>query len=265
MVAYLMATKRHFSYRQFSRKAGYASPNYLRLIADGKRNLSHESIGRFARALELTAKEHEAFEALVLLDQAKSDSERNLYYARLRKTRAKASSAGRLEQAQFDVYSSWYVLPIREMVLLPNFREDPQWIARRLEPAIKPSQASQALELLLKVGLISRNAEGRLVPSEIKLATPPKVQSLAFRNYHRALLDHSAQALDRLSTNKRNITSVTVGMSSRQYDLVCKKIEEFRMELLDLIEDDPTPDHDKEVHLLGFQVVPLTQEKEHAS
>jgi uncharacterized protein (TIGR02147 family) len=260
MIDYLSATKIHFSFRQFSRKAGYASPNYLRLIADGKRNLSHESIGRFARALELSAKEHESFEALVLLDQAKTDAERNIYYRRLKKRRARSSPLARLENEQFEIYSSWYILPIREMSLLPDFKEDPEWIAQRLHPPIKASQATQALELLFRVGLITRDDNGSLAPSEVKLVTPPTVKSLAFRNYHRALLGHSSKALDGLSPTKRNITSVTVGMSPRQYELVCKKIEEFRHELLDLIEDDPHPEQSREVHVLGFQVVPLTQE-----
>jgi uncharacterized protein (TIGR02147 family) len=33
-----------FSFRYFSKEAGFGSPNYLKLVMDGKRNLSTEAI-----------------------------------------------------------------------------------------------------------------------------------------------------------------------------------------------------------------------------
>ncbi len=49
MVAYLKATHPRFSYRYFSRLAGYSSPNFLKLVAEGHRNMSIKSIVGFAR------------------------------------------------------------------------------------------------------------------------------------------------------------------------------------------------------------------------
>jgi|GEM_PF-609728 len=53
------------SYRAFSRRAGLLSPNYLKLVIDGKRNITHEMAQRFAQALHLTAEGTEYFELLV--------------------------------------------------------------------------------------------------------------------------------------------------------------------------------------------------------
>jgi len=261
MIEYLGATRKSFSIRQFSRKTGYASPNYLRLVADGKRNLSHASIARFAAGLGLTEEEHDGFEALVHLGRASNDDERNRYYEKLSHHGRHHSPTRQLEQAQFEVYSSWFVLPVREMLLLPDFEEDPYWISRRLRPSITHAQATRALELLQQTGLAVRDESGCLRPADIKLATPPSVQSLGVRNYHRALLKLSASALDRLPVDSRNITSVTVCLGKRQYELVSKRIEALRLELLDLIEDDPDDGEDREVHLLGFQVVPLSRKE----
>ncbi|MEM6731809.1 MAG: TIGR02147 family protein [Myxococcota bacterium] len=262
---YMSATRRGFSLRQFSRRAGFASPNYLRLVADGERNLSARSMGRFARALGLNAREREAFEALVYLGQAKDDAERNIYYERLRRRAgAGASTAREIERAQYEIYSRWYVLPIREMLSLPDFREDARWIASRLRPKIRPAEAERALEILLDAGVAVRDADGRLKPADIKLKTAATVQSLAIRNYHRSMLELTERALDHVPRDERNVTSLTISLNRKQYDLICARIEEFRLSMLDLIEDEPMDedDDDPEIHVLGFQVVPLTRKSE---
>ena len=48
-----------FSFRHFSKSAGFGSPNYLKLVMDGKRNLSAEAIAKFAKGLRLDNHESE--------------------------------------------------------------------------------------------------------------------------------------------------------------------------------------------------------------
>ncbi|RYZ61649.1 MAG: TIGR02147 family protein, partial [Proteobacteria bacterium] len=48
-------SKRGYSYRQFSQQAGFTSPNFLKLVIEGKRNLSPQSIEQFLTALSLPA------------------------------------------------------------------------------------------------------------------------------------------------------------------------------------------------------------------
>ena len=263
MIAFLKDHDGKFSYRYFSRRAGLRSPNFLKLVAEGKRNLSYTSIGRFARALDLTASEAEGFEALVLLAQADSDADRERQTARIRRAQRPARVA-RLEKAQWEVYSSWYILPIRELMLQPEFREDPVWISARLRPHITPAKARRALEDLERVGLAARDADGRLRPTETKLTTPASLRSRAVREYHRQMLRVAADALDLVPLDRRNVTSLTVSMSRRQYEAVVRRIERFRGELLDLLDDasPSTPGEVRDVYVLGFSAIPLTRLEE---
>ncbi|MCC7385703.1 MAG: TIGR02147 family protein [Deltaproteobacteria bacterium] len=261
MIAYLKETRPQFSYRYFSRIAGFSSPNFLKLVADGARNLTPSSIPKFARGLGLDERERDAFETLVLLTQAETDAERNRYYARLRRAGIHASEARRLEAAQYDAYSSWYVLPIRELLLRPDFVEDPAWIARQLRPRIKPPEAKLALELLERLGLVERDPSGRLKPSDTTISTGPRVRSLAVRNYHRAMLTLAAEALDRVPIDERDASSLTVSLRRAQYEDVRTRIERFRRELLDLIDQSP-PSSESEVYQLCFQLFPLTRKEE---
>lgn len=77
------AAGRGFSYRSFSRRAGLKSPNYLKLVVDGARNLSTDMAERFAAACGLNADEQRYFVDLVAYCQAASAADRKRYYARL--------------------------------------------------------------------------------------------------------------------------------------------------------------------------------------
>lgn len=269
MIDYLKATRAQFSYRYFSRIAGFSSPNFLKLVAEGKRNISPQSIAKFARGLGLDQREQETFETLVLLGQAETDAERNRYYARLRR-RSSTSAAARMEDAQYKVYSLWYALPIREMIALPDFQEDPAWIARRLRPHVRPTEVKTALQLLEQVGLIVRDENNRLKQHSIKLSTGPRVRSLAVRNYHRSMMEVAANTLDGVGQEDRDITSLTLTLTRAQYEEARARIERFRAELLDLIDEPATPVEgapppanidDREVYQVGFQLFPMTRKE----
>ena len=118
------ANTRAFSYRYFSRKAGYSSPNFLKLVIDGKRNLSAESVEKFARALKLGRDEGRFFANLVALEQAETDADRNEAYEKIAASRT-FRAARRLDHGFFDYLSHWHNPAIREMVLRPEFVEDP--------------------------------------------------------------------------------------------------------------------------------------------
>ena len=54
-----------FSYRAFARRAKLRSPNYLKLVIDGERNLSPAMSQRFAEACGLSGEAVEYFQELV--------------------------------------------------------------------------------------------------------------------------------------------------------------------------------------------------------
>ena len=68
---------RAYSYATFSAAADIKSPNYLKLIIDGQRNLSDSMIKKFAQALQLTREQVDEFKALVHYGQAKDPLDRN--------------------------------------------------------------------------------------------------------------------------------------------------------------------------------------------
>ncbi|TNF31364.1 MAG: TIGR02147 family protein [Deltaproteobacteria bacterium] len=258
IIPYLKVADPEFSYRTFSRRAGFSSPNYLKLVAESQRNLAPASIDKFARGLGLDRRERRVFRLLVLLDGARTDRERNDHYMGLLELVTDDPNA-RLRSHQFEVYRDWYPLVIREMTALSDFRPDPQWVSQRLRPRITTAQARRALKQLFELGLMVHSEDGSVEPAERRISTGPEVHSLAVRNYHRAHLGLAAEALDGVEQADRNVTSVTVKLSKSGYDEAVREIAKLREKLLDLADEPQIDDDDAEIHHIVVALFPVTQ------
>jgi uncharacterized protein (TIGR02147 family) len=259
MVAHLKATRPGFSFRSFARRAGFASPNYLKLVMDGLRNLAPESAEKFGIGLGLSTRESDVFQILVSFSSARNDEERNSAYVRLRE-RLVEEELTRLRDDQFAVYDLWWALVVREMALLPDFRLDAQWIARRLRPRIRRVQAERAIALLLRTGLLVAQPDGTVRPAERTISTGPEVQSLAARNYHRHQLALASRALDAIPRDERNVTSVTLVLDRVGYEEAVAEIARMRRRLLEIADKPRAADAGPrcEVHVGVFALIPVT-------
>lgn len=243
-----------YSYRLFSQKAGFKSPNFLKLVIDGKRNLTKESVFKFSRAIGLNRGEAEYFENMVFLNQSRSLEEKNAYLSRLMKFRVKTDPK-KIEESEYEYYSRWYNPVIRELVTAVDFRDDYRRLATSVVPAITPAEAQKSVELLLRLQFIIRCEDGTYRKTASVLSTGPQVRSLAIANYHKSMMKLGSESLERFPSPKRNISSLTLSVSETTYESVVARIEQFRKELLDLSESDCDP---QKVVQLNLQLFPLT-------
>jgi uncharacterized protein (TIGR02147 family) len=246
--------RRNFSFRAFSRRANLRSPNYLKLVMDGERNLGDEMAERFAGALGLRGEEARYFLQLVAFNQARTVEERNACYARLRRHR-RFRETHRLDRAQDLYHSRWYLPAVRELVAAEAFVEDPAWIAQRLLPPISVSEAREALDSLLALGLIERDEDGTLRRTESTVSTGPEVASLHLANFHRTMMDHARGSLDRIPHGERDISSLTLCLGEDGLDRIKQAIQRFRRELLEIEELESAP---RQVVQINFQLFPLS-------
>lgn len=246
---------RAFSYRYFARKAGYSSPNFLKLVMDGQRNLSQDSVERFAQVLKLNATESRFFANLVAFNQADGEEEKNEAFERVAASR-RFRRARKLDRAFYVYLSRWYYPAVREMVGRSDFVEDPAWIAAQLLPPIQPAQAKACLDMLIDLGLVERGPDGRLRRGEASITTGHEVRSLAIGNYHRQMLQRAAESIELVDSAHRDISALTVTIGTHRVSELKERIHHFREVLLDLCDRDEKPDA---VYQMNFQLFPLTQ------
>lgn len=242
-----------FSFRYFSRLAGFQSPNFLKLIIDGRRNFALPGIEKCAKALKFNEEETFFFRNLVLLNQATSYEEKQDYATELLKCKT-YKQMHPLKESQFHYLTTWYFVPLREMVNLKNFKEDPEWIAKRLSPPITGEEVTQAIEILLKLGLLERNKKGRLTQSESHLTTGDEVTAACAAQFHRDMMTKAAESIDRVPRERREISAVTLGVSEKNIKIIKEMIQKFRQDVVKVVgqEQDST-----RIYQLNFQFFPL--------
>ena len=246
-----------FSFRAFSKRAGFKSPNFFKLVMDGERNLTEESLAKFVTGLRLNKQEQEFFRNLVFFTQAKTHDEKNLFYRRLLQS-SEFSQLKTLERDQYEFYSTWYHPVIRELVTSPEFDGTFEWLARKLHPPILPEQAKKSIELLEKLGMIKKAGAARWQQTNPLLTTGPEVQSLTLMNYHQNLLGLAREVLPLIPSSQRDISALTLGISDDKIPMLKKKIQAFRQEILKYVSLEKQPDT---VVLLNIQMLPVTQAK----
>jgi len=249
------AKSRGFSYRSFSRKAGLKSPNYLKLVIDGERNLSDEMAVRFAEACGLGEDEARYFTDLVAFNQATTLAERNKHYGRLTGYQ-RYRQAHRLDLAHAAYYSAWYMPAIRELAARSDFREDPSWIAEQLVPQISRLEAERSLQILIELKMLARDDAGKLRQVDVLLSTGPETRGLHIAAYHRGMMQRAMESIDLVPPSERDISSLTICLGANGLRSFKERVQRFRRELLELsaLEDDP-----EQVVQMNFQLFPLSK------
>src|SRR3954468_12495896 len=102
--ALLKARDPKFSFRFFSRLAGFKSSSVLKDVMDGKRNIGRHNIPKFAKALKLEKHEAYFFEHLALLNQAKTLKDRQYHAGKLLESQ-QLKELHPLASAQFNYFS----------------------------------------------------------------------------------------------------------------------------------------------------------------
>lgn len=257
MYDFLKKSNRGFSYRVFARMAGIKSFNYLKLVIDGERSLTHKMIQAFSKALKLTRSEEEFFSQLVQFSQSKDAAIKGECFARMSKVK-RFRQIKELEADQYEYFSKWYLSALRELVSLPDFREDYDWLSKRLRGAVTPSQVESAIECLLRLKLIVRDRSNRLRISEGNVASAPEVRSLALFSFHEQMIKHGLEALQTLDGDSRDISSITLALTADELKTLKKMILQFRRKTLSHFESDRPKGC--EVFQLNFQLFPLSRQ-----
>jgi uncharacterized protein (TIGR02147 family) len=244
-----------FSYRYFARRAGQSSPNFLKLVIEGKRNLGKESVPAFAKALDLDAEEASFFGDLVAFNQAATTEEKNRHFVRIAASR-NFRKARRIEGELFEYLSHWYIPAVRELAARPDFRDEAKWIAAQLRPTVAVRDAAHAMKVLLSLGLLVKREDGHVERGEPSWTTGHEVTSFAVVNYHQEMLRRASDAIESVAQAERNVSSLVVCVSPATIPEIKRRMQALHEELLALCDADKSPEI---VYQIGMQCFPLSQ------
>ncbi len=244
-----------FSFREFSRMAGFTSPVFIKLVIEGKSNLGSSSIVKLSRALGLVKTEKAFFENLVFFDQAKNIDEKMKFLEKLKKSTSTFKSYI-LTDEHFEYFSRWYHAVVKELLDVAEFSGDFAALAGMVYPSIKVSEAEESVELLRRLGLIEWDGQGPLTVKRQFISTAGiSMQALAVKNVQRKMAYLAADAIDGVAAQERDISGVSIGISPEGFRIVREELARCRQRLLEIAEKDP---YGNRVYRVNLHLFPLS-------
>jgi uncharacterized protein (TIGR02147 family) len=255
---WMKETKSGFSYRTFSKWAGFKSPNQLLLIIGGKRNITAQTMGIFTKILKLKRRERHYFEILVNMNQADTPEAKANYIVEMANYFKKYKN--NLKQSQYDYLTKWYYPVIREMVTTKWFKNDRRMLSRRIGHRVSPMNVDEAIEKLFSLGLISKDANGDLKQAEAVVSTGAETQAAASYFYHDQMMRLALDALRKQMPNERNFSAITLACRKEDIQEIAQILNDCRRQILTYLEARGKV-KDDDVYQLNLQLFRVTNDK----
>lgn len=152
--------------------------------------------------------------------------------------------------------SKWYYYGILELLEVEDFKNDSEWIAKRL--GITKHQAKTAIERMLRLDMLSEK-DGELIDNTGGKSTfiGKEVSSSARREHQRDILELALDALEDVDPLLRDQSSMTLAFNTEYLPEVKDLIKKFRRDLSKFVD---SKEQKNEVYNLGISFYPVTKD-----
>lgn len=245
-----------FTWRDFAKAAGYSSPVFLKLVCDGKANLSEVGIERVAQAMGLVGVDLQYFRLLVDFNQCKDSTEKKTIYKQMR-TLAADNAIKLVGEEEYDYFESWRNPVLRE--LAPKMKgATPAKMAEQFEFDVNTADVKKSLARLQDLGLLVKDEDGNFVQKNKSVSTGNlDVTSLAIRDMHRQMGNLAVKSLDEIPVGERDISGLTLGVSEIAFQKIVQEIADFRRRVSAIVLEDSGSER---VYRMNVQFFPLTKD-----
>lgn len=252
------------THRRIAEEVGFDS-GYFSRILKGTRRVSLELAERFIPLLGLKHREAEYFRTLVLLERARTHDDKAIHFSRLKELRLPKMAD--LTPRQYQAFEHWYYIAVRELLACGDFGErDIPVLGAMIRPPIGVREVKRALKSLMQAGLVEKNENGRFRRIQRMWKTGP-TDSIAMVRFHCDMLNRAREAFDTTSREERDMSTLTLSVSTESRDKIKEEISRFRKRLMSLAHETPDPDR---VYHMAMNFFPIaeasgTSHEEHQS
>jgi len=242
------------SYRSIAAQAGINAGNLVKILK-GERNLTLAAALKLYEVCSFCKKEKEYFQNMLLFCQAKNHAEKKRHFEHMMSF--KESKVRVVEADQYEFYDKWYYTAVREaLAFFPFNGENAGALGRLIIPVVSAEEVKKAIELLVSLRLIEKDANGCYKRREALLSSGIGAQSIALNNYIISSMSLAQQAIGR-GEGVMNLSSVTLTMSTEDFIKVEEEIRALRRTIMDMASRSRAPNRVWQVNL---QIFPLTKE-----
>lgn len=155
----------------------------------------------------------------------------------------------------FQIIAEWYHYAILELTHVDAFQSNTKWVAARL--GISVSEVNAAIERLQRLDMLKIDASGKWKDvSEFVTNIKTDLSTVAKRKHQQQILKQAEIALEEVSLDLRDQTSMTMAIATEHLPAFKAKIGKFRRELCAFAASQESKD---QVYHLSVSFFPVTQ------
>ncbi len=240
----------NYSYSQFIEILGLKSKGHITQILHGQKNVTTPIAVKIADEAKFQGRKREFFFALIEYTQAVDHEKKKIGLDRMLALQKEEGVS--LQPLHYDLCKKWYYPVIRELVRIVPVVDQYDELARLVVPPITERAAHEAIQDLERIGLLVRNTKKRYIQTASMISFQEEWKSVVVREFQQQALDLQKKALDIYSAEEREISTATLCVSSTRAELIKRKMQEFRKEIMHLVKTDPSESEQVFQMNLGF-------------
>lgn len=237
----LRSKNNQFSLRAFARLL-QVSPASLSEFLNGKRNLSPKMLKKLAEKLCLPPQD------INLLNEKIIREKKGVSH-----NPKSAKKNVQLENDQYFLVADWHYYSILCLAETPEFKEDHEWIAKRLKTTLP--KVKEAMERLIRLGFLTYDSQGKMYYQDVELTTSDDTPNTSLRKRHTENLEAAKESLFLDDVMLRDMSFMTMALDPAKLPQIKKMVRRFQDELADYIDKGDK----KEVYEICMQIFPRTK------
>ncbi len=254
---------RAYSYATFAASADIKSPNYLKLIIAGQRNLSSEMARKFARALNLAKEDCEEFLALVDFTQAQEPIERNRFLKVLSDIRVRQQLRnGEINADTWEKVPSWVTWVLAALTEQDGVSFEVAELFTIMRGKARPDDIKRCLAKLLEAGEIVRDeVSGEVRKGRELMSGSENVPVALVRKLQSELIYLGLESLYQDEPQDREFGTQTLALTESEFEQLKFELRQFRKRWYKDVSVNRKNCKGDRIFQLNIQLFPVTKAK----
>lgn len=253
---------RPYTYSVFAAAADIKSPNYLKMIIEGKRNLSEDMIMKFSKALGHNKARSVEFRLLVLFNQTTDPAERNLLLKELTEVRVEGKiKSGEIDQKTWDKVPSWVTWVVYAMIDQEGVSFQTDELKGLLRGKARADEIEEAIEKLIASGDVVKDETGKLKKSRALTEGADEIPVALIRKLQAQLMLLGLESIYEDNPTEREFGTLTMALTKAEFEEIRFKLRQMRKQLHKDNSIARMNSLGERVYQLNLQLFPVTNKK----
>jgi uncharacterized protein (TIGR02147 family) len=226
------ASLRPYNYAIFSAAADIKSPNYLKMIIEGKRNLSMDMVSKFGRACGFNKAQSDEFKLLAIFNQSEDPADRNFALKKLSEYRVEQQlKHGEFDRKVFEKVPNWIGWIIYALVDQSGVSFEIPQLKKLLRGKASETEINHALDSLLASGELVKDLETQKIQKGKPTEAPEEIPAALIRKLQMQLMYLGLESLYQDDASEREFGSLTMSLTEKEFEEIKFKLRQMRKSL----------------------------------